>query len=58
MLQWQRCLHQRLSLTTGVVVEAAMEAETGAGIIIEMGLGLTDISMAEIDLVLTKGISA
>jgi hypothetical protein len=40
----------------GVVVEVDMEA--GAGIIIEMGLGLTDISMVEIDHVLTKGISA
>lgn len=31
-----------------------MEVETGAGIITEMGLGLTDITMVETDRVLTK----
>ena len=37
-----------------MVVEVATEAETGAGIITEMGLGLTDITMVETDRGLTK----
>lgn len=45
-------------MTSGVVVEVAMEAERGAGIIIEMGLGLTEITLVEIDRVLTKRTSA
>ena len=42
------CHHLPLICATGVVVEVAMEAERGAGIIIEMGLGLTEITLVEI----------